>query len=298
MSASDIRQDGWIDRLPAQLKPYAVLARWDRPIGIWLLLFPCWWGTALAGSMDLARYGLFAIGAIAMRGAGCTINDMIDSDIDARVARTAARPLASGAMSMRAALMFLAIQLAVALTVLLTFSSLAIAVGAASLALVVTYPLMKRVTWWPQAVLGLAFNWGALLGWIEARGALEAPALWLYAGGIAWTIGYDTIYALQDARDDRAIGVRSTALLFGSRVRFAVAAFYTLAGLCFLEAIVTSGHGAFAIGGLALAALHFARQVNRIDREDAAGALALFRSNTAVGWILLIGLLTDRLILE
>ena len=202
------RQLTWIDRIPDRLRPFAVLARWDRPIGTWLLLWPCWWAVALApGWPDLKLLALFAIGAVAMRGAGCVINDLADRDLDARVERTRHRPLASGRLTTGEALAFLALQLLVGLLVLLSFNRFTILLGLASLPLVIVYPLMKRVTWWPQAFLGVTFNWGALVGWSAVTGDLAAPALTLYVAGFLWTLGYDTIYAHQDKADDAVIGV-------------------------------------------------------------------------------------------
>ena len=211
------RERRWIEHLPGRLRPYAVLARWDRPIGTWLLLWPCWWSVALApGRPAWWLIPLFGIGAVAMRGAGCVINDLTDRDLDARVARTRERPLASGRLGVPQALGFLALQLLVGLLVLLPLNGPAVGVALASLPLIVIYPLMKRITWWPQAFLGITFNWGALVGWAAATGGLAAPALLLYAAGFFWTLGYDTIYAHQDKADDALIGVRSTARRLGA----------------------------------------------------------------------------------
>ena len=216
--------------------PYVQLARLDRPAGWQLLLAPCWWSTALAGDAvhsgpDVWRLLLFLIGAIAMRGAGCTYNDILDRDLDAGVARTRGRPLPSGRVSARAAALFLAAQALVGFAVLLAFNRFSIGLGLASLIVVAVYPLTKRVTSWPQAALGLAFSWGALMGWSARFGALGAPALLLYAAAFCWTIGYDTIYALQDARDDAIVGIKSTARLFGRHARLGVGAFYLLTAL-------------------------------------------------------------------
>ncbi len=226
----------WVDSLaPAWTRPYLRLARADRPIGSWLLLLPCWWSAALAAVAagdprpNLAHLALFALGAVAMRGAGCTWNDLIDRDLDARVERTRSRPIPSGQVSVAAAAAFLVLQALVGFAVLLSFNRFAIAVGIASLAIVAAYPFMKRITWWPQIALGLAFSWGALMGWAAAFGRLDPPALLLYAGAIAWVVGYDTIYAHQDREDDALIGIKSTARLFGERTRPALAAFYALA---------------------------------------------------------------------
>jgi 4-hydroxybenzoate polyprenyltransferase len=299
-SFTDIRRDDWVDRLvPASLRPYCRLARLDRPIGSWLLLFPGWWSIALAappgGTPSLRLLILFAIGALVMRGAGCTINDMADRDIDRKVVRTAGRPIASGAISMRRASAFLALQLLIGLVILLQLSPLAIVLGIASLALVVTYPFMKRVTYWPQAFLGLTFNWGALMGYAAAENRLDAAPLLLYGAGIAWTLVYDTIYAHQDKEDDALIGVRSTALKFGAATRrwlwpFAAAMLLLLAAM-----ITAAGLGFFAWLALAGVAGHLAWQIAAVDFDDPADCLAKFRANRWLGWILLIGIILGRL---
>ncbi len=295
--ASDIPKRSWIDTMmPARVRPYLRLARLDRPIGTWLLLFPCWWGVALAAAdatwvRSLAYFGLFAIGALVMRGAGCTFNDIADRDLDARVARTADRPLPSGQVSLARAIAFLGLQLGLGLVVLLSFNGFTIAVGIASLALVFTYPFMKRITWWPQAVLGLTFNWGALLGWAAIHGRLDPAPLLLYAGGIAWTIGYDTIYAHQDKEDDALVGVKSTALLFGGRSRPWIAGFYALAVLLFAAAGQFAGVGWPYYLFLVLTGAQMAWQVVRVKFSDPADCLAKFKSNRLVGWLLLAGML-------
>src|SRR6202521_2445214 len=216
----------WVDSFaPPWLRPYLRLARLDRPIGSWLLLLPCWWSAGLAAIAagerlpELRYLAMFFIGAFAMRGAGCTWNDIVDRDLDRRVERTRSRPIPSGQVSVAQAALFLLAQALVGLLVLVQFNRFAIAAGIASLAIVVIYPFMKRVTYWPQIVLGLAFSWGALMGWAAAFGGLDPPALVLYAGSIAWVIGYDTVYAHQDREDDALIGIKSTALLFGERTR-------------------------------------------------------------------------------
>jgi 4-hydroxybenzoate polyprenyltransferase len=299
-SFTDIRRGDWVDRLvPASLRPYCRLARLDRPIGSWLLLFPGWWSIALAappgGGPSLRLLILFAVGAIAMRGAGCTINDMADRDFDRKVTRTAGRPIASGAVSMPRAFAFLALQLLIGLAILLQLSPLAIALGVASLALIVTYPFMKRVTYWPQAFLGLTFNWGALMGYAAAQDRLDAAPLLLYGAGIAWTLVYDTIYAHQDKEDDALIGVRSTALKFGAATRrwlwpFAAAMLLLLAAM-----IPAAGLGFFAWLALAGVAGHLAWQIAAVDFDDPADCLAKFRANRWLGWILLIGIVLGRL---
>src|SRR6201989_3166383 len=253
----------WVDTLaPAWARPYLRLARLDRPIGSWLLLMPCWWSVTLAAGiahelrslpLDIA---LFFVGAFAMRGAGCTWNDVTDRDLDARVERTRSRPIPAGQVSVKQALAFLVAQALVGLVVLLQFNRFAIATGIASLLIVAVYPFMKRVTYWPQVVLGLAFSWGALMGFSVSFGRLDATALTLYAGSIAWVIGYDTIYAHQDAEDDALIGIKSTALLFGARTRPALMVFYALAVALIAGALLQSGAGWMAWIGLAAFAAH------------------------------------------
>ncbi|MDF2763715.1 MAG: ubiA [Rhodospirillales bacterium] len=296
---TDIRRGDWIDRFaPPALKPYLRLARLDRSIGTWLLLFPCWWGLALAspGWPDPALLLAFAVGALVMRGAGCTFNDIVDRDFDAQVERTRARPLPSGAVSLQGARIFLALQLAIGLAILLAFNRFTIALGIASLALVFTYPFMKRITWWPQAFLGLTFNWGALMGWSAATGGIGAPALLLYAGAVAWTVGYDTIYAHQDKEDDALIGVRSTARLFGESSRRWIALFYALALLGFGAAGAAAGLAWPYWIALAAAGLQLAWQVRGLNIHDPADCLMRFRSNRWIGWILFAGIVAAQLL--
>jgi 4-hydroxybenzoate polyprenyltransferase len=287
----------WVDRLaPAALRPYLRLARADRPIGSWLLLLPCWWSSALAAVAANVKMPnpwhlvLFAVGTVAMRGAGCTWNDIVDRDLDAGVERTRSRPLPSGQVSLAAAIAFLVLQALVGLAVLLQFNSFAISTGIASLAIVAIYPFMKRITWWPQIVLGLAFSWGALMGWAAAFGRLDWPALVLYAGSISWVIAYDTIYAHQDREDDALLGLKSTARLFGEQTKPMLAAF-------FAAAVVLIGIAGFGVGagvvfwlGLAGFAAHLAWQVVRLDIADPALCLRLFQSNRDAGLILFAGL--------
>jgi 4-hydroxybenzoate polyprenyltransferase len=290
----------WVDTLaPAWSRPYLRLARLDRPIGSWLLLLPCWWSSALAAiaanksTPRLLDIVLFFIGAFAMRGAGCTWNDIVDRDLDRSVERTRSRPIPSGQVSVVAAAMFLALQALVGLAVLLSFNRFTIWLGIGSLAIVAIYPFMKRITYWPQIVLGLAFSWGALMGWAAAFARLDVPAFLLYAGSISWVIGYDTIYAHQDREDDALIGIKSTALLFGERTRPLLALFYTLAVALIGAAGFTAGAGlVFALGLLAFAA-HLAWQVARIDIADPERCLALFKSDRDAGLILFAGLLLD-----
>jgi 4-hydroxybenzoate polyprenyltransferase len=297
---SDIPVGGWVDRwLPSAARPYAKLARLDRPIGTWLLLFPGWWSIALATPKgawpDAKLIVLFAIGAVVMRGAGCVVNDIADRNFDARVARTALRPIPSGAVSVPQALAFLAVLLAVGLAILLSFNRTAVIVGAASLPLIVTYPFMKRITYWPQAFLGITFNWGALLGWAAATGSLDWPALALYAGGIAWTLHYDTIYAHQDKEDDALIGVKSTALLFGANSRTWMAGFSALAVALFGIALALAEVRWPAWLGLGIVAAHLGWQVAAVKIDDPSDCLAKFKSNRIVGWALFLGLVAGTL---
>jgi 4-hydroxybenzoate polyprenyltransferase len=298
--ASDIRQGDWIDRyLPATSRPYARLARLDRPIGTWLLLFPCWWSISLAGPKgfvpDIKLLVLFAIGALVMRGAGCTVNDIADRDFDAKVARTATRPLASGALSLKQALVFLVLQALIGFVILIQLPLTAILLGVASLVLVVAYPFMKRITWWPQAFLGLTFNWGALLGWAAVTNDLTAAPVWLYVGGLFWTLFYDTIYAHQDKADDALIGIKSTALRLGADTKKWLIGFGLLTLFCFGMALTAAGSGFAAYLGLIGVAVHLAWQLYDVDIDDAPDCLLKFRSNRFVGWILLIGVVVDRL---
>ncbi|HZS65223.1 MAG TPA: 4-hydroxybenzoate octaprenyltransferase [Xanthobacteraceae bacterium] len=301
----------WVDRFaPAAIRPYLRLARFDRPIGAWLLLLPCWWSVALtlvpgkmtALSLTVFRSFvlpspfyllLFFIGAFVMRGAGCTWNDIVDRDIDAAVARTRSRPIPSGQVSLSGAVLFLMLEALIGLVVLLQFNGFAIGLGVASLAVVAVYPFMKRLTYWPQVVLGLAFSWGALMGWAAAFGRLELPALFLYAGSIAWVIGYDTIYAHQDREDDALAGLKSTALLFGERTKPALILFYSLAVLFIAVAGSSAGAGVVFVLGLAAFAAHLAWQIWRIDIDDPGLCLELFRSNKYAGLILFAGIALD-----
>jgi 4-hydroxybenzoate polyprenyltransferase len=290
----------WVDtHAPVWTRPYLRLSRLDRPIGSWLLLLPCWWSAALAAVAADARMPnithliLFFIGAFAMRGAGCTWNDIVDRDLDGSVERTRSRPIPSGQVTVARAATFLFLQSLVGLAVLISFNGFTIALGIASLAIVAVYPFMKRVTYWPQIGLGLAFSWGALMGWAGYFGRLDLPALLLYAGSIAWVIGYDTIYAHQDREDDALIGIKSTALLFGERTKPMLTFFYTLA--VFLLGAAGFAAGAevvFALGLLAFAA-HLAWQVVRLDIANPDNCLAVFKSDRDAGLILFAGLVLD-----
>jgi 4-hydroxybenzoate polyprenyltransferase len=289
----------WVDWLaPAWTRPYLRLARLDRPIGSWLLLIPCWWSAALAAVAAGAPVNawhllLFFTGAFAMRGAGCTWNDLVDRDLDRRVERTRSRPIPSGAVTVTAAGVFLALQALVGLAVLLQFNSFTRLVGLSSLGVVAIYPFMKRITYWPQIVLGLAFSWGALMGWPALLDRLDIPPLLLYAGAIFWVIGYDTIYAHQDREDDALIGIKSTALLFGTRTRPALAVFYGLAVLLLALSEWSAGAGLISALGIGAFAAHLAWQVNRLDIADPALCLRLFKSNRDAGLLLFAGLLIE-----
>ncbi len=290
----------WVDRAaPSWSRPYLRLARLDRPIGSWLLLIPCWWSAGLAAIAARDPLPspwhllLFFIGAFAMRGAGCTWNDIVDRDLDGRVERTRSRPIPSGQVTAAQAMAFLVAQALVGLAVLLQFNRFAIGVGIASLGIVAVYPFMKRITYWPQIVLGLAFSWGALMGWAAAFGRLDAPALVLYAGAIAWVIGYDTIYAHQDREDDALIGIKSTALLFGPRTKPMLAVFYGLAVVLIgVSGLLAGARAAFALG-LAGFACHLAWQIGRLDIGDPDRCLRLFKANRDAGLVLFAAMLAD-----
>ena len=291
----------WVDRLaPPRARPYLRLARIERPVGWWLLLLPCWWSAALAGiagtrAPDPLHLVLFLIGAVAMRGAGSTYNDIADRDLDAQVERTRSRPLPSGQVSTKAAAAFLVAQALVGFCVLLQFNGTAILVGMLSLAPVAIYPFMKRVMPLPQGVLGLAFAWGALMGWVAVFGRIDPPALWLYAATVAWIVGYDTIYAVQDIEDDEIAGIKSSARLFGARLKPAIGLCYGLAAALMVPALLGAGAGPLGWLGLALFAAHLASQVVRLSPRDGRLALTLFRSNRDAGLILFAGLAADAL---
>ena len=301
---ADAPSGHWVYRiLPRAIWPYAQLARWDRPIGWWLLLWPCWWSTAMAATAHATggekliellpnpwHLVLFLIGAIAMRGAGCTYNDIVDVDIDSGVERTRSRPLPSGQVSRKQAWAFLIAQSLTGLAVLLQFNSFAIVLGIASLGVVAIYPFMKRITYWPQFVLGLAFSWGALMGWAAKFGSLDTPALLLYAGAIMWTIGYDTIYAHQDKEDDAIVGVRSTARLFGEKTKLWLYGLYGGALLCFAGAFASAVVPMPALAGLLAAGAHMHRQIRVLDIDNPDQCLQLFKSNSVVGWLIFLGL--------
>lgn len=289
----------WVDTLaPSWSRPYLRLARLDRPIGSWLLLMPCWWSAGLAAVHgktlpDPWHLVLFFIGAFVMRGAGCTWNDLVDRDLDAKVERTRSRPIPSGQVTPLQAFVFLLSQALVGLAVLLQFNFFTIFTGIASLATVAVYPFLKRFTYWPQVGLGLAFSWGALMGWPAVFGRLDAPAFVLYAGAIFWVIAYDTLYAHQDREDDALIGIRSTAILFGENTRPIVAAFYAASVVLIGAAGVLAGAGIGFAAGLIGFAIHLAWQVRQIDIADPALCLRLFKSNRDAGLILFAGMILD-----
>jgi 4-hydroxybenzoate polyprenyltransferase len=296
---SDIHPGDWIDRrLPRWAEPYARLARLDRPIGTWLLLFPGWWGIALAAKSwpDPLLLALFALGAVVMRGAGCTLNDIADREYDGKVARTRMRPLPSGRVSVPQAVVFMLAQLLVGAAVLFSLNRTSQALGVAVLALIATYPFMKRITWWPQLFLGLNFNWGALLGWTAVSGALAWPPVLLYLGGICWTLGYDTIYAHQDKEDDARIGVKSSALALGERTRPFFVAFYAAAAALWAVGGIAAGLGFVFFLALGAALLQLLWQAARVDTNNAADCLAKFRSNRLVGWLMLLGIVLGHLV--
>ncbi len=299
----------WVDTgAPLWIRPYLRLTRLDRPIGWWLLLMPCWWSAGLAAIAAGAwvpnpwHVLLFLIGAIVMRGAGCTWNDLVDRDLDARVERTRSRPIPSGQVSVAGAVVFLVLQALAGLAVLLALAALgpggrfnwfALGAGLSSLLVVAIYPFMKRFTHWAQIFLGLAFSWGALMGWAAAFGQLDLPALLLYAGSIAWVIHYDTIYAHQDAEDDALIGLKSTALLFGENTKPMLAVFSAAAVVLIGWAGYLAGGGViFALGLLAFA-VHLGWQIVRIDIRDSALCLRVFKSNRDAGLILFAALILD-----
>lgn len=303
--ASDIQRQGWIARAtPAPLRPYLYLMRLDRPWGAWLLLLPCWWSIALAsgggglsdGWPNLKMLALFALGAFLMRGAGCVVNDIVDRDFDAQVARTASRPLPAGDVTLTQAFAFLALLGLLGLVILVQFNRFAITVGALALVPVVIYPYMKRFTYWPQAFLGLAFNWGALLGWAAIKGSLDGPPLALYGAGIFWTLGYDTIYAHQDKADDIMVGIKSTALKLGESTQVWVAGFYTLSlALVAFAGGLAGLHWTF-YPALLPAAAHLAWQVSSVDIHDAGSCLKRFKSNRDFGLLIFAAIIVGQVV--
>ncbi len=297
---ADATAGNWVERyLPTGVQPYAQLMRLDRPIGWWLLLLPCWWGLLLAhiarggGTPNLWYAALFLVGAIVMRGAGCTVNDIADRNFDARVARTKQRPIPSGRVSVKQALVFLSALCLIGLLVLVQFNTYTIILGISSFAIVAVYPFMKRITYWPQLVLGLAFNWGALVGWSAVHGALSWPPIMLYSGGVFWTLAYDTIYAHQDRQDDILIGVKSTALQFGASTKYWLIGFFAAALIAIDVSLWLVQASFIAHIGVALAAVHAAWQTTRFDADDPARCLKLFKSNRSFGLLITVFLLLD-----
>ncbi|MCC2979742.1 4-hydroxybenzoate octaprenyltransferase [Sphingomonas sp. IC4-52] len=296
-TAPDITPDsehrGLVAALPASIRPFALLARFDRPIGWWLLFWPGAWAVALAGGA-IARWPLVCwllLGSIAMRGAGCVYNDIVDRDLDASVSRTRSRPIASGAVSVKAAWLWLSILCLIGLLVLLQLRVDTAILAVASLVLVAAYPFMKRITWWPQAWLGLVFSWAALVGWLEIWGTLTLPGLLLYAGSIFWVIGYDTIYALQDREDDALVGVRSSALRMGRHVRAGTGICYGSALLLWASALWLHRPDPLVWLALLPTALHLLWQVMTLRPNDGAGALARFRANRFTGLLMFLACL-------
>jgi 4-hydroxybenzoate polyprenyltransferase len=297
---ADAPPGNWADRYAPQVaKPYVRLARLDRPIGVWLLLLPCWWGAGLAETALGHAYPspslllLFALGALVMRASGCAYNDWVDRDYDAKVARTASRPIPSGEVTPGKALAFAALCAFAGFLVLIQFNAFTIGLGAASLVLVAVYPFLKRYTYWPQIVLGLAFNWGALVGWSAVTASLALPAVLLYGGSVLWTIGYDTIYAHQDKEDDLMLGLKSTAIRFGDDTPAWVGAFYAGAvALWLLAGLLAEAHLVF-FATVVLAGVQMAWQVTTLDITDAQNCLRRFRSNRDVGLAIFLGLVAD-----
>lgn len=310
---ADAPSGNWVYRiLPVMLWPYAQLARWDRPIGWQLLLWPCWWSLALATNVRLVEnfdasapfidpsvilvvfaiyLVLFMTGAIAMRGAGCTYNDLVDKDIDAKVTRTASRPIPSGRVTSRQAKLFMILQALIGALVLFSFNWFSVKLGIASLIVVAIYPFAKRISNWPQLVLGLAFSWGALMGWATVFGDLGWPPLLLYAGSVLWVIGYDTLYAHQDKEDDALVGVGSTARLFAEKTKIALVILYGATLALFFGSYLMAGISWLAFAGLAIGAAHMGWQIKVLDIDDGDQCLKLFKSNNHFGWIVFIGLL-------
>ena len=288
----DSERTGLIGSLPAAIRPFASLMRLDRPIGTWLLYWPCAWSVALAGvGGEWALFLWFLVGALAMRSAGCAYNDIVDRDLDKRVERTRLRPLASGRISLKAAWALTIALCLIGLVVLIRLKPAAQVAALLSLAPVAAYPFMKRITWWPQAWLGLVFSWGALVGWPAVTGQFELPALLLWLGSIFWVIGYDTLYAIQDVEDDALVGVKSSARALGDRARLGVGLCYLLAIFGWAAAIWSVRPDWVALLALLPAAIHLGRQVAMTDPTDGPGALALFRSNRFTGLLLFLGFL-------
>jgi 4-hydroxybenzoate polyprenyltransferase len=297
---ADAPPDNWADRYaPEYARPYLRLARLDRPIGVWLLLLPCWWAVGLAEVAQQRPYpslwllALFAVGAVAMRASGCAYNDYVDRDYDAQIARTASRPIPSGQVAPAEALAFAVVCALVGFLVLIQFNAFTVRLGIASLALIAVYPFLKRYTYWPQIALGLTFNWGALVGWSAVTGSLALPAVLLYAGSVLWTIGYDTIYAHQDKEDDLMLGLKSTAIRFGEDTITWVGGLYAGAVVLWLAAGYFAGTHLIYFSAVVLASLQMAWQVMTLDIRDPKNCLRRFRSNRDVGMVIFLGLVAD-----
>lgn len=295
MNHTDIKTEGWISNLPQDWQPYAILMRLDRPIGWWLLLLPGWWGIVLGSNGVVGMYSsdwrlmvLFLIGAIIMRGAGCIVNDLWDRDLDKQVERTKMRPLASGQVPIVNAIILLFFLLFTGFVMLLMMSGVAIKLGILSIIFIGTYPLMKRITWWPQAFLGLTFNLSALIGWGAATHHLGWEPLMLYAAGFFWTMGYDTIYAHQDKEDDAIVGIKSTARLFGDNSKLWVSAFYSCTFILLVATALYAGAGLISLALLILPAIHLYRQIQDWDMDDPEISLLIFKSNRNFGLLVLL----------
>lgn len=295
----DMPVDGWVDRLaPARMRPYLKLMRLDRPIGTWLLLLPCWWSIAMASPGPWPAWGLmalFGIGAVVMRGAGCTVNDLADRNFDGKVERTAMRPIPSGAVSVGKALAFLGLQLLIGLLVLVQTNGFTIGLGVLSLALVATYPFMKRITYWPQAWLGLTFNWGALMGWAAVQGELHPAAVVMYIAGLFWTLGYDTIYAHQDKEDDVLIGVKSSALRLADRTVPFLFLTYAMTTILLIVSgwLAELGWAFYPLAAVACGQLLW--QALDVDIHDGPDCLSKFKSNRYFGWLFLAAIIAGQI---
>jgi 4-hydroxybenzoate polyprenyltransferase len=300
IKTKDAVNNHWVNTFaPDSFRPFLRLARADRPIGTWLLLWPCWWSIALANTTsnfpDLWLLALFAIGAFVMRGAGCTLNDIVDRNFDGMVERTALRPIPAGEVTLLQAFIFMGFLCLVGFAVLVELNQFTIILGVSSLSLIVIYPFMKRITYWPQLVLGLTFNWGALMGWTAVTGSLDTAPIALYVAGIFWTLGYDTIYAHQDKDDDILIGVKSTALKLGNKTKSWLVFFYTSALWLFAFAGLNAGGGMIFVCAMVLMAAQLFWQVKTVKIKDSENCLAVFKSNTNAGWILFLGLIADKM---
>jgi len=302
MGHTDIKTEGWVGKLPKLIQPYAILMRLDRPVGWWLLLIPSWWGIAMGQYHFSQPYEeiallafLFFIGAILMRGAGCIINDLWDQDLDKQVERTKNRPLASGTITKKHALFFLGILLCFSLLILIQLTPAAILIGVLSVFLIILYPLMKRITWWPQAFLGITFNIGVLIGYASVTGTLSLETWMLYIAAVFWTLGYDTIYALQDKDDDALVGIKSTTRLFGVNVRKWIGIFYALHIFLFSVVLIYFDSTLVPFLILILPTIDFIWQVKKIKDQSAENALKVFKSNVTTGLLLLVVLISGLL---